>query len=486
MSTEGTPRRPLLKAFAAGSVALGGIAVAARIGDPSDPDRPRAALSLSGDGSSDLDSLDVRLGDDLLPRSGNGQWRSAQLPTSTHSMVALTWRAGAPDPAIEIKSRAGGAWGPWTRLSTLHDAPDVASGEGGTTVGTDLLWIGKSDGIQVRLDGARPPDLTLVLLNPGRLDADYNASARPSSEPDGASFRQARIAAAKPAILTRRDWGADEKMREPGPRYNTTLKQVHVHHTVSTNDYAPDDVAGLIRGMYRYHVKNLGWSDIGYNFLVDQFGRIWTGRAGGVEKLVRGAHTLGFNDTSTGISAIGNFEVTRPTPQMREAIAQVAAWKLSTYGVEPVGKTTVTSEGSDKYGRGRRATLPVIDGHRDTNDTACPGSFLYNALPGIRRRASAIVKEAGAPPAPKTTSVELRTVGYTGRAVVKANILSPDGTPARGKVTVKVGGRRRVKRLKDGRVRVGFLRLRPGRHRVTVTHRANKVVTRSRGTVTVR
>jgi hypothetical protein len=31
--------------------------------------------------------------------------------------------------------------------------------------------------------------------------------------------------------------------------------------------------------------------------------------------------------------------------------------------------------------------LPVIDGHRDTNDTACPGDRLYAQLPEVRRRA---------------------------------------------------------------------------------------------------
>ena len=44
------------------------------------------------------------------------------------------------------------------------------------------------------------------------------------------------------------------------------------------------------------------------------------------------------------------------------------------------------STGSDKYAEGERVRLPVIDGHRDTNDTACPGECLYAKLPEIRSR----------------------------------------------------------------------------------------------------
>ena len=36
--------------------------------------------------------------------------------------------------------------------------------------------------------------------------------------------------------------------------------------------------------------------------------------------------------------------------------------------------------------------LPVIDGHRDTNDTACPGQRLYDRLPTIRRRAARLIE----------------------------------------------------------------------------------------------
>ena len=71
--------------------------------------------------------------------------------------------------------------------------------------------------------------------------------------------------------------------------------------------------------------------------------------------------------------------------------AAVAAWKLDRYGRDPRGHTRVTSEGSDRYAAGRKVRLPVIDGHRDTNDTACPGQHLYDALPRIRRRAKKIV-----------------------------------------------------------------------------------------------
>jgi hypothetical protein len=101
---------------------------------------------------------------------------------------------------------------------------------------------------------------------------------------------------------------------------------------------------------------------------------------------VRGAHTLGFNNTSTGISVIGNFEQHQPGDQVVTAIVRLAAWKLDRYHREPSGTTRVYSHGSDRFAEGRTVTLPVIDGHRDTNQTACPGQDLYDLLPEIRRR----------------------------------------------------------------------------------------------------
>jgi uncharacterized protein with LGFP repeats len=186
-------------------------------------------------------------------------------------------------------------------------------------------------------------------------------------------------------MRSRKAWGANEGWRSSAPRYNRTIQQVHVHHTVNGNGYSRAEVPGIIRGIYRYHTKNLGWSDIGYNFLVDRFGRIWVGRAGGPARPVRGAHTRGFNSTSTGVAVIGNFERRRQEKIVETAIVRLAAWKLHRHGRNPKGTVTVYSHGSDRFPKGRKVRLPVIDGHRDTNHTACPGQHLYAALPRIRR-----------------------------------------------------------------------------------------------------
>ena len=373
------PRRPILVATATGGLAVAGLAVANKVGLlDHDPHVPAGTLQLYGT-STGVQSLEFPLGDDVLPAVGNQRWQTADLPTTTHSMLAVTWREGGVVPAVEISSRRGGAWLPWQQLLPLHDLPDLDDDEGNGRTGTDLAWVGPADGIRVRISGRRPNDLRLVLLHPARTA--MLGRRLPQN-------RQVPADELKPVLLTRRDWDANPRMRQGSPSYNHTIEQVHVHHTVNSNDYDADDVRGLIRGMYSYHTQSLGWSDIAYNFLVDRFGNTWVGRAGGPGKAVRGAHTLGFNATSTGVAAIGNYDTARPTDDLLAAIAQLAAWKLAPFDRDPEGSVTVTSEGSDRYRTGARPRLPVIDGHRDTNDTACPGAHLYAALPTVRELAA--------------------------------------------------------------------------------------------------
>ena len=311
-----------------------------------------------------------------------------RLATSTYSQVAVSWRGSAPRVSIRTDPDQ-----PWLELPPLADGPGRATAEGrAAKSGTDLMWTGPETGIDVRVRGSGFSDLELVLIDPGRASGDSNPTA-----PTLRSAEAEPESAPQPRLYTRADWGANNDWRNGEPVYMRRLKQIHVHHTATGNSYSKADVPGIIRGMYRYHTKTLGWFDIGYNFLVDRFGRSWVGRSGGPKRLVRGAHTLGFNQVSVGIAMIGNLENRKPWGRAVKKLRRLAAWKLDKYDRKAVGKVWVRSTGSDKYREGKMVHLPAIDGHRDTNDTACPGQRLYDRLPGIRRHTQARM-DAFSPP----------------------------------------------------------------------------------------
>jgi len=192
----------------------------------------------------------------------------------------------------------------------------------------------------------------------------------------------------RPRIITRRGWGADERLREKGFVYTKKVKVAFVHHTSSGNGYSCSQAASVIRGIYRYHVRSMGWRDIGYNFLVDKCGNIYEGRAGGVAKAVLGAHTLGFNGNSMGVAVLGSFGAHKPPAAALRAISRLTAWKLGLYGANPRGKAYLKSGGGNLYRKGKNVRLNVISGHRDGFATACPGTQLYRKLGTARSTAA--------------------------------------------------------------------------------------------------
>ncbi|WP_086725960.1 peptidoglycan recognition protein family protein [Streptomyces carpinensis] len=192
----------------------------------------------------------------------------------------------------------------------------------------------------------------------------------------------------RPTIVTRRGWGADESLRADGFVYTKKVKAAFVHHTVTGNNYSCSQARSVIRSIYRYHVKSMGWRDIGYNFLVDKCGTIYEGRAGGVAKPVLGAHTMGFNSDSVGIAVIGTYSKSKPSSAAVRAVARLLAWKLGLYGMNPRGKTYLKSAGGNLYQKGKNVRLNVISGHRDGFATDCPGSKLYAKLGTVRKDAA--------------------------------------------------------------------------------------------------
>jgi N-acetylmuramoyl-L-alanine amidase len=321
-----------------------------------------------------------------------------ELATAPYQLLGITWDTRANSAGFKASVRirtASGTWGAWEPLSIGDAGPDAGSVDARQgRVGTEPLVTGPSDGVQVRVDttsGLPPAGIKLELVDPGTSAADAEIGA---SDPASSAV----AAMTQPKIISRAQWGADESLRNGFAGYSDTIKVGFVHHTVSQNTYtSAAGAAQQIRAIYAYDTNGLGWSDIAYNFLVDKFGNIYEGRAGGITLAVIGAHTAGFNYESFAVAALGCFDTTcsggglQPPAAMTTSIAKVLAWKLGLFYRDPQSSAVLTSSGITgtnlHHPAGQLVTTPTISGHRDVDATACPGNLLYPLLPAIRVQA---------------------------------------------------------------------------------------------------
>jgi hypothetical protein len=299
--------------------------------------------------------------------------------------MGLRWKRGGHLQA-QVRARTrGGSWSPWL---PLHVAGDHAPDGGKAPAGTEPAYTGSADVFQLRLRGsAEGLRARFVRAQPtARTARHVTGRVRRKSR---AKVRARKSQAVAPAIITRSEWGGDSVPPRSAPEYGQ-IQAAFVHHTVSTNDYGPEDSAGIVLGIARYHRDSNGWNDIGYNFLVDQYGQVFEGRAGGMDQAVIGAQAQGYNSVSTGIATIGTF-TSVPFPEAgMESLARLIGWKLSLHGVPTQGQVVVTSGGgsANRYPAGTPVTLERICGHRDGDSTSCPGNSLYAQLPDLRARAA--------------------------------------------------------------------------------------------------
>ncbi len=99
--------------------------------------------------------------------------------------------------------------------------------------------------------------------------------------------------------------------------YYGDIRLAFVHHSVNANGYSSAQVPAMLRSIYYFHTYVRGWNDIGYNFAVDAYGRIWEARAGGIDQPVVGAQAGGYNFESFGAVLLGDFSATLPTAAAR-------------------------------------------------------------------------------------------------------------------------------------------------------------------------
>jgi len=195
----------------------------------------------------------------------------------------------------------------------------------------------------------------------------------------------------QPAIITRAQWGAQPFSAspdcQPGPEIAPTLKFAVVHHTVTPNTDSAAFGKSRVLNIQAYHMGVNGYCDIAYNFLIDRYGQIYEGRAGGIAKAVVAAHAGGFNTGSTGVALIGTYTSEQPPPAQWDALVSLLAWKLSVHHLDPsLGfSTTAGSFSGSKFAAGGTVTMAnAIVGHRDVDFTECPGDAFYPRLQELR------------------------------------------------------------------------------------------------------
>ncbi len=132
------------------------------------------------------------------------------------------------------------------------------------------------------------------------------------------------------------------------------VSKIVVHHTGNDED---DDLSAA--DIHRIH-RAIGWSGIGYHFVIRKDGSIERGRP---EEYV-GSHAYGWNWETLGVHLCGNFELVEPTPQQIESAAYLIGYLCEKYDLVPDAVHVV--------------------GHRDLMATACPGAYLYEQLQTIR------------------------------------------------------------------------------------------------------
>jgi hypothetical protein len=258
----------------------------------------------------------------------------------------------------------------------VEDTPDASSREARAMRGWRLgepVWVGRGEGLEVRAIGRVTRARALTVRSP--------VSKVPL---------RTVAAAGAPRIVPRSGWQADESIVRAKPQYADALRMAFVHHTAGTNGYTRLQAPAIVRAIELYHVKGNGWNDIGYNALVDRFGTVYEGRAGGVDRNVVGAHAKGFNTGSFGIAVMGDFRTVDPPAAAVDALVKTLAWRLDLGHVDPLGTFNGISSGNERFGPGIPVFLRAISGHRDTGLTTCPGQRLYDLIPGIAKRVAAL------------------------------------------------------------------------------------------------
>jgi hypothetical protein len=334
----------------------------------------------------------------------------------------------------QVRFEVQGRWTPWQALDQ-----DGAQAPGQFT--SALVSVDRATAYQVRGLSAGATSWQAAAIN---------TTDGPTVE---VGRRPADAAAAAAPCRSRADWGADESISGWSKGTETPafypVQTLTVHHTAGSND-PTQDYAATVRAIYSYHVQTNGWSDIGYQYLIDGNGVVYEGRSTGqtskscvygggdgsdfahetgTDNVVNGAHVTGFNAGNVGVALMGCFEATT------ECSGSTTVPPAAVDGLETLLASLATRHGLDPQGQAHYVNpvsaatkdIAVVSGHRDWAATACPGGNLYAQLPAIRTEVARRMSGAPAPAVPPAAPESLTASASAGTVSVAWTAPADDG-----------------------------------------------------------
>ncbi|MCF8239371.1 MAG: N-acetylmuramoyl-L-alanine amidase [Saprospiraceae bacterium] len=297
------------------------------------------------------------------------------LPFHADPFIAMNieWRSTTPIPpaSVRMQYQKNDSSSPWLSLSQ-----DEHVGNGATRFFTNMVFLEPDTrALFLRVDVDAPWDQQLIdtlivhLFDPGpTTDVDHT--------PQVPSLRNDECTCPPPTLVDRSQWCPDGTCfphPSPEPVFPTHLI---IHHSAGSNNSS--DWAAVVRSIWNFHVNGNGWSDIGYNWLVDPNGQVYIGRGDDI----LGAHFCGKNSNTLGTCVMGDFTAVQPTPTALTALSDLYAWKACVENIDPLGSAWHPASG---------AVIPNVSGHRQSCNTSCPGDAFFPMLPQVREQIAGVI-----------------------------------------------------------------------------------------------
>jgi len=139
------------------------------------------------------------------------------------------------------------------------------------------------------------------------------------------------------------------------------VDEINIHCTATPSNWRPNDTPEQRRDAIRQmHIRERGWNDIGYHWLIDRDGTILRGRS----ETVVGAHIAGHNTGKIGVSLFGGKTSKHRDPFLKNYTSRQEVALLDL--IEDIKA---------------RTKIKRIKGHNEyDNGKACPGFWVPDWL----------------------------------------------------------------------------------------------------------